>query len=83
MTLKEWMDLTGLTDAQLAARVVAETGEAISRSQVNRIKYGDSTPRPKTARALEVVTKIPAAAFVMGAAASPREKRGEPGRAAA
>lgn len=69
------MALKGLTDAELAAQVVAETGEPLSRSQVNRIKYGDSTPRPKTARALEIVTRIPAADFVMGNAASPREAR--------
>lgn len=68
MTLKEWMDLKQITDEALAAEIGAKTGERISRSQINRIRNGLSNPRLKKARALEAVTKIPAAQFMLGEA---------------
>jgi transcriptional regulator with XRE-family HTH domain len=68
MTLQEWKRLTKVTDEQLAAAVREETGEQISRSQINRIRKGLSNPRLKTAKALEAVTKIPAAQFMLGEA---------------
>lgn len=63
MKLAKWMEDHGLTDAELAARV-----EGLSRSQINRIRRGESKPRPDKARLLEAVTGIPAADFVMGRA---------------
>lgn len=69
MTLQEWMELKKTKDDALAKEVTAVSGVPISRSQINRIRRGKSTPSLKTARALEVVTKIPASNFVMGEAA--------------
>lgn len=68
MTLQEWMTLKGLSDDDLAVLLHGETGEGISRSQINRIRRGKSNPRLKLARALERVTKIPAASFMLGEA---------------
>lgn len=66
-TLKDWMDAKDKKDADVAALV------GISRSQITRIRTGVSNPGRNTARKLEEVTKIPAARFVMGLAASPKE----------
>lgn len=65
MTLQEWMDLKSWRDERLAQ----ELGGCLSRSQVSRIRRGKSKPTPETARELERVTKIPAAAFIFGDAA--------------
>jgi len=40
----------------------------MSRSQVNRIRRGECRPSVENARALEAITGIPAAKFVMGEA---------------
>jgi len=61
-TLKEWMDRRGLDDAALAQEV------GVSRSQINRIRNRASLPSLETARALEAVTRIPAAKFMLGEA---------------
>ena len=65
MTLHEWMIREGLTDAAVAEKL----GGKVGRSQVNRIRRGVSRPGPELARALESLTQIPAAKFVMGEAA--------------
>lgn len=65
MKLSEWMEANHLNDAELARRL----GGVVSRSQINRIRNGESTPSVETAKALERVTNIPAAVFVMGDAA--------------
>ena len=62
MTLEKWMAKKKLDDAGMAKLV------PLSRSQINRIRRRVSRPSPESARALEVVTKIPAAKFVMGEA---------------
>ncbi len=56
------MEAAGLTDRDLSERL------DISRSQVNRIRRRVSRPTPETARALEQVTRIPAAKFMLGEA---------------
>jgi transcriptional regulator with XRE-family HTH domain len=61
-TLSDWMEAAGLTDRDLSERL------DISRSQVNRIRRRVSRPTPETARALEQVTRIPAAKFMLGEA---------------
>lgn len=53
MTLQQWMDRKGLTDADVAAKV-----EGLSRSQVSRIRRGVSRPSPETALKLAKLTKI-------------------------
>jgi transcriptional regulator with XRE-family HTH domain len=63
MTLQDWMDRHGLTDAALAEKL----GNSPSRSQISRIRRQKSRPTPDTARKIEAVTKIPAASLVMGA----------------
>lgn len=59
------MDRAELNDA----KVVELLNGAVTRSQINRIRRGESRPRPKTAKLLEQVTHIPAHKFVMGEAA--------------
>lgn len=61
MTLQDWMTKRSLTDGDLAEKL----GGAVSRSQINRIRRGKSIPTADTARALEAVTKIPAAKFLL------------------
>lgn len=63
--LQEWMERADLTDAKLASLMEG----AVTRSQINRIRRGESRPSLETARALEQVTRIPAHKFVMGDAA--------------
>lgn len=43
-------------------------GRKLSRSQINRIRRGESIPTIETARELERETGIPAERFVMGEA---------------
>lgn len=54
-TLKRWMEENGKTDADVAAAV-----GVVSRSQVNRLKNGESKPSFDSASALEQLTGIPA-----------------------
>jgi transcriptional regulator with XRE-family HTH domain len=61
-TLSDWMASAGLGDRELSERL------KISRSQVSRIRRRVSRPTPETARALEQVTRIPAAKFMLGEA---------------
>ena len=63
--LRDWMREHELNDAGLAAKLDCR----LSRSQVNRIRRGESRPSIDAARELERVTGIPAASFVMGDAA--------------
>lgn len=64
MTLHQWMETEGVTDAELAARV-----RVLSRSQISRIRRGLSAPRRNAARALAEVTGIPFADLLVGVAA--------------
>jgi transcriptional regulator with XRE-family HTH domain len=68
MTLQDWMDKRGLNDRKFANKY-----PVVSRSQVSRIRRGESCPSPETARKLEEITKIPAAKFVLGEAGAPAE----------
>lgn len=61
MTLQEWMRKRKLTDAKLAEKLDG----ALSRSQINRIRNRKSIPSADAARALEAVTKIPAAKLLL------------------
>jgi len=63
-TLAEWMKAHRVRDAALANKL----GGVMSRSQVNRIRRGECRPSVENARALEAITGIPAAKFVMGEA---------------
>jgi transcriptional regulator with XRE-family HTH domain len=65
MTLNHWMIEHGMTDGALSKAL----GGIVSRSQLSRIRRGLSRPRKPVAQALEGVTGIPAARFVMGEAA--------------
>lgn len=53
--LKQWMEANGKDDA-----AVAEAVGVVSRSQVNRLKNGQSKPSFDSASALERLTGIPA-----------------------
>lgn len=64
------MDREGLNDAALAARL-----RVVTRSQVYRIRTGDSAARLTTARALEKLTGIPAMDFLTKRAGDPSAKR--------
>lgn len=61
MTLQDWMSKRNWTDAKLAAKLDG----ALSRSQINRIRRRKSIPSADAARALEAVTKIPAAKLLL------------------
>lgn len=58
--LQEWMQSKHLKDKDLAKL----TQGAISRSQISRIRRGQSSASPVKAMALEAVTGIPWHAFV-------------------
>lgn len=74
-TLAEWMQDRRLHKKRLNdADVAAQTG--ISRSQISRIRTGASTPSRDNALKLEEITKIPAARFLLGLAAKPKEGEG-------
>lgn len=62
------MDREGLKDEQLSLKL----GRKLSRSQISRIRRGDSFPTQDNARLLETVTGISAGAFVLGDAAPKR-----------
>lgn len=53
-----WMSANGETDQTLAPKL------GISRVHVSRLRRDIHRPRPDLARRLEVVTDIPAAAFI-------------------
>lgn len=62
--LQTWMDRNGETDATLARKV------AVSRVQISRIRRAKSGVSVKTAKALEALTQIPAANFLLGEGAA-------------
>lgn len=62
--LRNWMQQNGETDATLARKV------AVSRVQISRIRRAKSGVSVKTARALEALTEIPAAKFLLGEGAA-------------
>lgn len=60
--------------AEMLANIEGEGG-AVTRSQISRIRRGESRPSLETAARLEKLTKIPAARFVMGLAGERDKER--------
>ncbi len=70
MTLDDWMERNGLTDAAVAAKL-----GKLSRSQVTRIRLGSNKPSAKIAVQLAKLTGIPSIDFMLGRAGNPRGRR--------